>query len=76
MDLTARINDVGLLGQGLRGAVDAEVNATRDADDNATVKASVSGPGTAIDLAANVAPDYAISGLLPLMLRTLRPIAT
>jgi len=64
LDLTARINDVGLLGQGLRGAVDAEVNATRDADDNATVKASVSGPGTAIDLAANVAPDYAISGVV------------
>lgn len=64
LDVTARISDVALLGQGLNGAMDATIEATRDADNNAQVAAKITGPGTKVDLNANVTPDYVVSGVL------------
>lgn len=64
LDLTAGIVDVGILGQGLRGPMNAVVSASRDANENADIQASVTGPGTDLNLTATVDPDLNISGVV------------
>lgn len=64
VDMTAGITDVAILGQGLSGPMTATVNALRDADNQAQVRAKITGPATAVDLTAEVDPAYNVTGEL------------
>lgn len=62
LDLTARVADVGVLGQGLRGPMTLALDATRDDSNNAKVTAAVNGPGTSVDVTLDIDPAYNIAG--------------
>ena len=62
--LRADIPDATRLGQGLSGPVTATLDASRDANNQAKVDLRVDGPGTDIDLRADVDPALAIDGVL------------
>lgn len=62
--LDAIINDTAVLGKGLIGPMTVAINANRDTTDKAQIAMRLIGPGTDIDLHANVSPDYLIEGTL------------
>ncbi len=64
LDLDARINDMAVLGQGLRGPLTATIDGKRDQANNATLDAALRGDGTTIDLDADIDPNLKISGVL------------
>lgn len=64
LDLQAGIKDVSILGQGLSGPMTATVSGARDASNMATLNADITGPGTTVNLKADIDPDMNIDGVL------------
>ncbi|MFT6119334.1 MAG: translocation and assembly module TamB [Yoonia sp.] len=74
--LNATVNDASILGQGLTGAITAALDATRDNDNQAQVTLRLDGPGTDVDVRANISPDYLIDGIVTADIASLAPYRT